>query len=208
MFGGRKWDPRWRVARQEVQERFTWTTWESGTFLQGNVRLSQNAEYTTGGAMELYVTDLEPIPRSPQKGKAVHLFVGNKPLWLWRRCRPRIASLDPRTHARGPAQVASKDAQVCLETTIVEWVDASNATRTDGRSTIDILIDLTETTMIHGDECNVCPLVRRSCKIGQRCQSPSTSEAKALGGGKDEISAGRYQITEILGLNGPVDGKA
>ena len=35
---------------------------------------------------------------------------------------------------------------------IVGWVDASHATRPDGRSTEGIFIGLTETAMIHGDE--------------------------------------------------------
>ena len=102
--------------------------------------------------MDHYVTDLEPIPRSPQRGKEVHLIAGNRLLWLWSRCRPRTTSPDPRTLARGPAQAASKNAKVYLKPMIVEWVDASHATKTDGRSTTGILIDLTEMAVIHGDE--------------------------------------------------------
>ena len=66
MFAGRDWDPRWRVARQKIQDAFTWTPWESGTFLQCNVRLSQNVDYTTDMSMDHYVKDLEPIPLIPQ----------------------------------------------------------------------------------------------------------------------------------------------
>ena len=66
MFAGREWDPRWKVARQTIQEAFAWAPWESGTFLQCNVRLSQNADYTTDLAMDHYV---KPIPLGPPPEK-------------------------------------------------------------------------------------------------------------------------------------------
>ena len=61
--------------------------------------------------------------------------------------------------------------------------------------------------MLHGDECYVCPVVWRSCKIGQMCKSPSAAESKALCDGEDEINAVRYQLAEMLGLGYPDDDK-
>ena len=57
--------------------------------------------------------------------------------------------------------------------------------------------------MLHGDECSVCPLVWRSCKIGPMCTSPSAAEARALCDGEDEINAARDQLAEMLGLGNP-----
>ena len=138
------------------EEAFTWTPWESGTFLL-------NVDYTTDRAMDHYVKDLEHISLSSQRKNEVE---------------------DPM---------------------IVGWMDASHATRPDGKSTEGIFIGMTETAMIHGDECNVCPLVWRSCKIGPMCKSPSAAEAKALCDGEDEINAVRYQLAEMLGLDNPDD---
>ena len=61
--------------------------------------------------------------------------------------------------------------------------------------------------MLYGDECNVCPMVWRSCKIGQMCKSPNAAEAKALCDGEGEINAVRYQLAEMLGLDSPGDDK-
>ena len=60
-----------RKQEVEIQEAFTWTPWGSGTFLQCNVRLSQNVDYTMDMAMDHYVKGLEPIPLGPQRKKEV-----------------------------------------------------------------------------------------------------------------------------------------
>ena len=94
------------------------------------------------------------------------------------------------------------------EPMIIGWVDASHhSTRPDGRSTEGIFICLTETAMIHGDECFVIPLVWESCKIRQMCQSPSAAEAKALCDIEEEINAVRYHMADMLGLDSPGDNK-
>ena len=141
----------------------------------------QGPEYSAGcGELQSTVT----------KAKVKHMIAGNKLL------QKVHLEADRRMHihkTEGPM--------------IVGWVDASHATRPDGRSTEGIFIGLTETAMLHGDECFVCPLMWRSCKIGQICKSPSAAEAKALCDGEDEINAVRYQLAEMLGLDSPGDDK-
>ena len=55
-------------------KEFTWTPWESGTFMQGNVRVSQNGDCTMDLAMDHYVKDLEPIPLNPQRRRELENY--------------------------------------------------------------------------------------------------------------------------------------
>ena len=96
---------------------------------------------------------------------------------------------------------------IIREPMVVGWVDASHASRPDGKSTEGMIIGVTETAMANGDECYVTPIVWKSSKIAQTCKSPSAAEAKALCDAEDEINAVRYQLAEMLGLVEATDSK-
>ena len=69
IFAGREWDRRWQKIRTRLQEAFTWTDWESGSFLQCNVRITQDSNCESTLRMDHYVKDLEKIEIDRERKK-------------------------------------------------------------------------------------------------------------------------------------------
>ena len=230
LFQGRAWDLRWQVVRRRLQKAFTWTDWERGSFLQCNVRVTQAINHVSELSMDHYVKDLEQIPLSPARKKEPESAVTemertqlrgllggvqfkatqqgpeySAECGLLQSCVPQAKvhhllqanKMLQRCHLEADRRMIMHKIE---DPMVVGWVDASHATRPDGRSTEGIFIGIGEKDMARGDEGFVSPIVWRSAKIAQVCKSPSAAEAKAFCDAEDEINAVRYQMAEMLGL--------
>ncbi|CAE7316570.1 RE1, partial [Symbiodinium pilosum] len=82
--------------------------------------------------------------------------------------------------------------------TLVAWVDAGNANRSDGGSTQGIFAGMSTQAIHAGEVCGVSPIAWHSQKIDRTCRSPGAAEAQAAINGEDSLYYARFQWSEFL----------
>ena len=82
--------------------------------------------------------------------------------------------------------------------TLVAWVDAGNANRSDGGSTQGIFVGMSTQAIHAGEVCGVSPIAWHSQKIDRTCRSPGAAEAQAAINGEDSLYYARFQRSEFL----------
>ncbi|CAK0848438.1 unnamed protein product [Prorocentrum cordatum] len=69
LLGGKESDPRWVKAREHIQGRFKWKTWETEEFMQTGVKIKQQPDRSFRMDHNDYVTTMEKAFRTPERKK-------------------------------------------------------------------------------------------------------------------------------------------
>ena len=69
LLGGKESDPRWVRAREQIEGRFKWKTWETEEFMQTGVRIKQQPDRSFRMDQGEYVKTIEKAYLSPERKK-------------------------------------------------------------------------------------------------------------------------------------------
>ncbi|CAK0873791.1 unnamed protein product, partial [Prorocentrum cordatum] len=211
--------------RQQIQQAFEWTPWESRAFVQCGISIRQNEDYTCSLAQDSYSLNVEPIKirrgRKPTEGvsdkERSHLrgrlgTVG----WRAQQSAPWLSAEVSLLQAEIPTATVSTiqkinklirtmndTADVVMlipaieQIAVVGWGDAAWAARITGESQGGEMIVLAPLSFLSGSTETVAPISWRSCKLPRVARSSTSAEVQMMTETLDEISYVRLFIYEL-----------
>ncbi|CAK0901528.1 unnamed protein product [Prorocentrum cordatum] len=211
--------------RQEIQQAFEWTPWESRAFVQCGISIRQNEDYTCSLAQDSYSLNVEPIKirrgRKPTEGvsdKERSDLRGRLGTVGWRaqQSAPWLSAEVSLLQAEIPTATVSTiqkinklirtmndTADVVMlipaieQIAVVGWGDAAWAARITGESQGGEMIVLAPLSFLSGSTETVAPISWRSCKLPRVARSSTSAEVQMMTETLDEISYVRLFIYEL-----------
>ncbi|CAK0823415.1 unnamed protein product [Prorocentrum cordatum] len=211
--------------RQQIQQAFEWTPWESRAFVQCGISIRQNEDYTCSLAQDSYSLNVEPIKirrgRKPTEGvsdKERSDLRGRLGTVGWRaqQSAPWLSAEVSLLQAEIPTATVSTiqkinklirtmndTADVVMlipaieQIAVVGWGDAAWAARITGESQGGEMIVLAPLSFLSGSTETVAPISWRSCKLPRVARSSTSAEVQMMTETLDEISYVRLFIYEL-----------
>ncbi|CAK0890820.1 unnamed protein product [Prorocentrum cordatum] len=211
--------------RQQIQQAFEWTPWESRAFVQCGISIRQNEDYTCSLAQDSYSLNVEPIKirrgRKPTEGvsdKERSDLRGRLGTVGWRaqQSAPWLSAEVSLLQAEIPTATASTiqkinklirtmndTADVVMlipaieQIAVVGWGDAAWAARITGESQGGEMIVLAPLSFLSGSTETVALISWRSCKLPRVARSSTSAEVQMMTETLDEISYVRLFIYEL-----------
>ncbi|CAK0889332.1 unnamed protein product [Prorocentrum cordatum] len=211
--------------RQEIQQAFEWTPWESRAFVQCGISIRQNEDFTCSLAQDSYSLNVEPIKtrrgRKPTEGvsdKERSDLRGRLGTVGWRaqQSAPWLSAEVSLLQAEIPTATVSTTQQtnklirtmndtadvVMLipaieQIAVVGWGDAAWAARITGESQGGDIVVLAPLSFLSGSTETVAPISWRSCKLPRVARSSTSAEVQMMTETLDEISYVRLFIYEL-----------
>ncbi|CAK0844297.1 unnamed protein product [Prorocentrum cordatum] len=211
--------------RQEIQQAFEWTPWESRAFVKCAISIRQNEDYTCSLAQDSYSLNVEPIKirrgRKPTEGvsdKERSDLRGRLGTVGWRaqQSAPWLSAKVSLLQAEIPTATVSTiqkinklirtmndTADVVMlipaieQIAVVGWGDAAWAARITGESQGGEIVVLAPLSFLSGSTETVAPISWRSCKLPRVARSSTSAEVQMMTEPLDEISYVRLFIYEL-----------
>ncbi|CAE7701788.1 RE1 [Symbiodinium sp. CCMP2592] len=215
LFMGDDNDKEWQEILRKIQEKFRWGDWESGSFVQCGVKVTQTKQ-----GFELsqpdYTRDIKEIPLNASRRKeddspinvAPH-FSAEVSLLLSETTEGTVQtvkkanSLLRQAHLRQDHKMLIHGFTPDTPLGIYAWVDAANQNRVKGGSTQGIFIGFAPLALAAGEVTEISPVSWHSSHLDRTCRSPGSAEVQAAVNGEDSLYFARYQWSEML--HGEVD---
>ncbi|CAK0825479.1 unnamed protein product, partial [Prorocentrum cordatum] len=203
MIAGDHNNPALLKKRQEIQQAFEWTPWESRAFVQCGISIRQNEGYTCSLAQDSYSLNVEPSRLGTLGWRAQQ----SAP---WLSAEVSLLQAEIPTATVSTTQKINKLIRAMNDTAdvvmlipaieqiaVVGWGDAAWAARITGESQGGEIVVLAPLSFLSGSTETVAPISWRSCKLPRVARSSTSAEVQMMTETLDEISYVRLFIYEL-----------
>ncbi|CAK0890102.1 unnamed protein product, partial [Prorocentrum cordatum] len=211
--------------RQEIQQAFEWTPWESRAFVQCGISIRENEDFTCSLAQDSYSLNVEPIKirrgrkptdgvsdkeRSDLRGRLGTVGWQPQQSVPWLSAEVSLLQAEIPTATVSTIQEINKLIRTMSDTAdvvmlipaiehiaAVGWGDAAWAARITGEAQGGAMIVLAPLSFLSGSAETAAPVSWRSCKLPRVASSSTSAEVQMMTETLDEISYVRLFIYEL-----------